>query len=131
MNEKVFEIREIGKVNLEFFEKGFGKLKTDDIIVTGERLQHIKTRHPNDYDLFEKYGKISVTEPDYVIKDCKNAGTVFMVKKMMNTNLNVVVRVALNSDKENIKNSILTFYRLRDRNLNKLIEKNEILYKKT
>ena len=81
MNEKVFEIREIGKVNLKFFEKGFGKLKTDDIIVTGERLQHIRTRHPNDYDLFEKYGKISVTEPDYVIKDCKNAGTVFMVKK--------------------------------------------------
>ena len=83
-----------------------------------------------DYDLFEKYGKDSVENPDFVIKDGKHDGTVFMVKKLQETNLNVVVRVVIETDKEGLKNSVMTFYRIRERNLRKLIDKNSLLYKK-
>lgn len=124
------EIRSLGKINLEPLEKEFGKIQTDDIIVTEERLKHIKTRHPEDYELFEKFGADSVSHPDAVIKDSKNAGTVFMIKKLPDTNLNVVVRVVLETDDNGLKNSVMTFYRIRERNLKKLIEKNELLYKK-
>lgn len=53
-----------------------------------------------------------------------------MVKKLAGTNLNVVVRVVLSTDKKELKNSVMTAYRLRDRNLRKMLERNEVLYKK-
>lgn len=126
----VTKIQNLGKINTKVLEKEFGKIQTDDIIVTNERIDHIKERHPEDYDLFEKYGRESVSDPDLIIKDIKNKGTVFMIKKLPETNLNVVVRVVLETDDSKLKNSVMTFYRIRERNLKKLIEKNGMLYKK-
>ena len=124
------EIKQLGKINKIFLEQEFGQLQTDDVIVTNERLQHIKNKHPEDYNLFEQYGVACVSEPDFIIKDEKNIGTVFLIKKMPETNLNIIIRLALNTDKTGIKNSVMTFYRLRNRNRNKLIAKNKLLYKK-
>ena len=109
-------------------EKEFGKLITDDLVVTDERIQHIKQRHPEDYELFEKYGKSAINDPDLVIKDTNNNGTVFIVKKLEKTNLNVVVRMVLAEDNPEYKNSIMTFYRIRERNLEKLINKHSLIY---
>ena len=66
--------------------------------------------------------------PDLIIRDSKHIGTVFAVKKLPDTNLNVVVRLVLETDEEGFKNSVMTFYRLRERNLKKLLEKNQLLY---
>lgn len=129
-DNNVAEIRGLGRINTALLEKEFGKIQTDRIIVTNERLLHIQERHPQDYELFEKYGQDSVQNPDYIIRDMKNKGTVFMVKKLPDTNLNVVVRVVLDTDKNGLQNSVMTFYRIRERNLRKMIEKNTLLYKK-
>ena len=53
-----------------------------------------------------------------------------MVKKISATNLNVVIRLALDIDESGYKNSIMTFYRIRDKNLKKLENKSELLYKR-
>ena len=133
------KIRFLAKIKKEvmIIEKEFGKIQTDEIIVTNEREEHIKVRHPEDYELFIKYGAETVRDPDIIIKDGKNEGTVFMIRKLPNTNLNVVVRVALETDEEGLKNSVMTFYRIRERNLRKMVEKNSgligkdsVLYKK-
>jgi len=128
--KEVLEMRSLGKINTAILEKEFGKIQTDEIVITNERISHIKERHSEDYALFEKYGAESVASPDFVIKDLKNKGTVFMVKRMPDTNLNVVVRVALETDDGKLKNSVMTFYRLREKNLEKLIRKNKLLYRK-
>lgn len=124
------EITILGKVNKALLEKEFGEIQTDEILITNERMDHIKQRHPEDYEFFEKFGIQSVTDPDLIIKDSKNEGTVFMIKKLLDTNLNVVARLALENDKPGFKNSVMTFYRIRERNLKKMIEKNTLLYKK-
>ena len=124
------EIRNRGKIDTTILEKEFGNIYTDEIIITNERICHIKERHPEDYSLFEEYGAESVTSPDLVIRDIKHIGTVFMVKRLPDTNLNVVVRVVLETDDSGLKNSVMTFYRIREKNLKKLIEKNGILYKR-
>lgn len=126
----MIEIYTLGKINIKILEKEYGKIQTNEIIVTNERLNHIKERHPEDYSLFEEYGVQSVTSPDLVIKDIKHIGTVFMVKKLPDTNLNVIVRVVLETDDSRLKNSVMTFYRIREKNLKKLIEKNDVLYRK-
>ena len=124
---KVATIRPLGKIKIDVIEKEFGTIQTDEIVVTNEREKHIKARHPEDYELFQKYGANTVNNPDFIIKDGKNQSTIFMVRKLPDTNLNVVVKVALDTDEEGLKNSVMTFYRLRERNLKKLIEKNSTL----
>lgn len=122
------EIITLGKIDKGPLEKVFGKMKTDEVVITGERLKHIKTRHPEDFGLFEKYGAESIAFPDIIISDGKHDGTVFMVKRLPETNLNVIVRLVLKDDNKP-KNSVMTFYRIRERNLKKLMERNAILYK--
>lgn len=124
------EILSLGNINISVLEKEFGKLQTSEIIVTGERIAHIRERHFIDYELFERYGAQCVQNPDYIIKDNKNENTVFMVKKLPNINLNVISKLALDTDKNGLKNSVMTFYRIRERNLKKLITKNTLLYSK-
>ena len=80
--------------------------------------------------MFEKYAKEIIENPEIIIKDEKNIGTVFMVKHLPSTNLNVVLRLALNSDNSGLKNSVMTAYRIRNKNLKKMEKKNKILYKK-
>lgn len=124
------EIKSLGRIDIKILESEYGEIKTDEIVVTNERLDHIKERHPEDFELFNTYGKESVEHPDMLIKDEKHEGTVFMIKKLPDTNLNVVVRVVLETDEEGLKNSVMTFYRIRERNLRKLTEKNKLLYKR-
>lgn len=128
-SDDVAEIIELGKFDTQPLEIEFGKLKTDELIVTNERIEHIKSRHPEDFNLFEKYSLSVVVEPDFIIKDEKNVNTVFMVKKLENTNLNLVVKIILETDEKDLKNSVMTFYRIRERNLKKLVDRNKTLYK--
>lgn len=128
-SDDVAEIIELGKFDTQPLEIEFGKLKTDELIVTNERIEHIKSRHPEDFNLFEKYSLSVVVEPDFIIKDEKNINTVFMVKKLENTNLNLVVKIILETDEKDLKNLVMTFYRIRERNLKKLVDRNKTLYK--
>lgn len=66
------EIISLGRMNIEILKSEFGTIQTDEIIVTDERIDHIKNRHPEDYSLFTIYGAVSVSDPDFVIKDEKN-----------------------------------------------------------
>lgn len=78
--------------------------------------------------MFEQYGRESILSPDILIQDIKNVGTVFAVKKLPDTNLNVFLRLVLDTDNPDFKNSVMTFYRIREKNLKKLMEKNPVLY---
>lgn len=128
--ETLAEIRKIGEIDLEKLEQEFGTIQTSEIIITSERILHIQQRHPKDYALFEKYGTDAVIDPDCIIKDEKHVGTVFLIKRLEETNLNVVVRLVLCCDNCKLKNSVMTFYRIREKNLKKLEKKNKVLYKK-
>ena len=125
--EKI-EITVLGNLDPTSLSAFFGQLQTTEVVVTAERIAHIKERHPEDFLLFEQYGRETVLSPDLIIRDDKHTGTIFAVKKLPDTNLNVVVRLVLETDEVGLKNSIMTFYRLRERNLKKLIEKNQLLY---
>ena len=66
------EIQSLGNIDIQVLTKEFVNIQTDEIIVTNERISHIKERHPEDYNLFEKYGRESVISPDLIIKDLKD-----------------------------------------------------------
>lgn len=122
------EVQELGHLAPAPLEKVFGQLRTTEVVVTPERAEHIRVRHPQDYELFQQYGRTAVEQPDLLIRVLKHRGTVFAVKKLPGTNLNVLLRLVLEEDDPQLKNSVMTFYRIRDKNLKKLIEKNQLLY---
>ena len=53
-----------------------------------------------------------------------------MIKKLADTNLNILLRLVLENDDPSFKNSIMTAYQLNDRKVIKLIDKHKLLYKK-
>ena len=118
----------LGNLDPTPFTPVFGSLQTTEVVVTDERIAHIKERHPEDYSLFEQYGREAIFDPDMLVQDMKHVGTVFAIKKLPETNLNVVLRLVLDTDDPNFKNSVMTFYRIRDKNLKKLLDKNPLLY---
>lgn len=123
-------MRYIGNIDKDIFEKEFGTLITDEVVLTEERIQHIKDGHSEDYDLFEKYNKKILESPDIVLKDLKNHNTVFMIKHIDETNMNVVLKLAVFKDEKHPKNSIMTAYRIRDKNVKKLEKKYKTIYKR-
>ena len=125
--EKI-EMTFLGNLDPTPFTPVFGSLQTTEVVVTDERIAHIKERHPEDYSLFEQYGREAIFDPDMLVQDMKHVGTVFAIKKLPETNLNVVLRLVLDTDDPNFKNSVMTFYRIRDKNLKKLLDKNPLLY---
>ena len=129
-DDKLEKTHILGKIDIASLETEFGRIQTDEIIITAERLSHIIKQHPQDFLLFKQNVANIIKSPDFILKDIKHSGTVFMIKSMTDTNLNVVVRVALVTDVEGLKNSVMTCYRIRDSNLKKLIKKNKLIYKK-
>lgn len=124
------ELKVLGEIDERALEEELGDLQTAEVIVTEERLKHIRDRHPQDMELFELYGQETIVEPDIIIKDTKNEGTVFMIKSLPGCNINVVVRLALRTEVEGLKNSVMTFYRIRTKNLDKMLKKNKVIYRK-
>lgn len=124
------ELLEIGKIKKELFRRKYNNIKTDKVIITQERIHHIQVRHPDDYELFIKYRKECVECPDIIINDDKNTETVFMIKKLSDMNLNIVIRLSLKNEENLLNHSVMTCWRIRNKNLKKMMRKNQILYKK-
>jgi hypothetical protein len=77
-----------------------------------------------------EYSLDVISDPDIIIKDMDHQNSVFMIKRLTETNVNVIVKLITDTDDSEHKNSVMTFYRIRDKNLKKLEDKNKILYKK-
>ena len=55
------------KLNREIYKVVTADIACDEVIITDKQIEHIKERHPDDYELFAKYADLAVTEPDYII----------------------------------------------------------------
>ena len=122
----------IGKINKDVLGKYKERIITEDVILTYERKEHIMSRHKEVYDeIFDNICEI-LYSPDYVLEDDKNSETLLIIKalKVNNDNLIVVLKLNTNCDNSNKYNSILTVWKIRDRNLKKQLEKKQIIYSK-
>ena len=61
----------IGQINTEIYKCIAEDITTPEVIITDERIQHIKDRHPNDYEQYYTYLKDIVENPDYIIETPK------------------------------------------------------------
>lgn len=119
----------IGKIDKRKLGQ-YGKIiVTEDVVLTDERNLHIYEKHKKDYEIIIHNIEQAILEPKEILIDMKNNDTVFFIKKLNKNNLNVVVKLNTINDDKHPKNSIMTAWIIRDKNLQKLRKANEIIYK--
>lgn len=123
----------IGVLNTELFSCVSDNIVSKEVIITDERIQHIKDRHPKDYERFSTYIPLIISEPDYIIHD-ERENTAMVLKEVAIENSDEHFRIALKlitaSDDPAYKNSILTFMHVRKKEYERIIRNKKILYKR-
>ena len=99
----------VGKLNKEIFCCISEEIRTDEVIITEDRINHIIERRGKEF--YNKYSGMFrkiIEEPDYIFMD--NENTALICKKMESEGktINLVVRLVLLSDNPEYKNSIIT-----------------------
>ena len=130
--EEEHSLHFIGKIDKHMYQGVTSDIVTDEVIITDERIEHIKNHHPNDYERYQSYLSLMVESPDYIIAD-ERPNTALVLKEIFDENTNecfrLALRLATSSDCENYKNSILTFWKTREKEYSRLIKNKNILYK--
>ena len=71
----------------------------------------------------------TIEQPDYVFDDRKNVNTAVLIRESGKTNLNVVVRLALEDHPAGLFSSVITLYPMSAKRLRRLMRKVKAVYK--
>jgi hypothetical protein len=123
--------QKIGKLNLNKLGKYKKLLATDEVILTEERIHHIKEKHQEQYDELKEYIEWVVYDPDYILQDMQHNETIILLKEILKDEkrIKMIIRLSVNKF-ENKSNSIITFWKIRKRDYNKTIQKSKIIFQK-
>ena len=108
------------------------RIVTDDVILTDERIKHIKTHHPGDFEKYGQYTTTIIENPDYVLEDSKNKDTILCMKTIEEPAKNVQIVIKLNTNKKakDKQNSILTLWKIKNSTYNQFIRNKKNLWKR-
>ena len=124
-------MRFVGKLNKEIFRCISEDIRTDEVIITEERIQHVNDRHPGEHEKIKEYLKEAVENPDYIIAD-KHPDTGLIIKeiKTEDTYIQLVLRVCTSKDEIEFKNSVISLWEISERRLQNYLRNKSILYKR-
>ena len=126
----VNDVHFIGKIDVEKYKCVTSDIITDEVVITNKQIEHIKERHPNDYERFGSYFKEIVANPDYIIEANKpNSALILKEIQEGREKFKTILRVITSTDNPDFKNSIITFMKIDDREWNRIIKNKKILYK--
>ncbi len=120
----------IGKLDKKIFSCVTSDIQTDEVIITDERIQHIKDRHPNDYEKYCGYMERIIQNPDYIVETNKRNTAVILKKIEENgESFKLILRIVMKDDPKDYKNSVISFWRVGDTTWKKTLKNKKILYK--
>lgn len=125
------DVHTVGKIDGGIYKCINKDIVTDEVIITDERIRHIKERHPDDYERFCMYIPEIMLVPDYII-EAKKPNTAVILKEIKNQGekFKLVLRLKVESDPEEYKNSIMTFWHIGDTTWRKSLKNKKILYRR-
>ncbi len=121
----------VGQINLEVFRCVSEDIITTEVIITDERIKHIKARHPNDYENYSQHMTSIIEDPDYIIED-NNPDSAVLLKEITegNERFQLVIRLSTSKNDSEWKNSVITFLKISERTWNKYLRNKKVLYKR-
>lgn len=123
----------IGKIDRAMFAGIAPEIVTDEVILTSERVEHIRQRHPDDYDRYRQYLQEVITAPDYIIRDRRPATAILLKELQLIADaprVCLALRLVTPEDCQDRKNSVITFWKVKKKEYNRLIRNREVLYKR-
>lgn len=120
----------IGKIDIEKYQVVSENIRTDEVVITDERIQHIKERHPNDYEQYMQYISEIVKNPDYIL-EANKPNTAFLLKEFIHEEkrFQLILRIAVEGDNPGYKNSVITFLKVEEKRYRRYLRTKKILYK--
>lgn len=120
----------IGKLDIEIYKCVTADIQTDEVIITDERIQHIKERHPDDFERYCQYMREIIEKPEYIIEANKPRSALLLKTFTEGEDVfKTVLRLITADDDPEFKNSIITFMKIDDKEYKRLVKNKKVLYK--
>ena len=120
----------IGKLDIEIYKCVTADIQTDEVIITDERIQHIKERHPNDFERYCQYMREIIENPEYIVEANKPKSALLLKTFTEGEDVfKTVLRLITSDDDPAFKNSIITFMKIDDKEYKRLVKNKKVLYK--
>lgn len=120
----------VGRIDIEKYKVISDRIRTDEVVITEERIQHIKGRHPQDFEKYSAYMKDIVENPQYIL-EANKPDTAFVLKEYIEAGnrFQLILRLAVEGDKPEYKNSVITFLKVEEKRFKRYLRTKKILYK--
>ena len=124
-------MHEVGRIDIEKYKCVTPEIVTDEVVITDERIAHIRERHPDDYERFVSYIPQIIDDPDYIV-DANKANTAVLLKEIEENGekFKLILRLKMQNDPAEYKNSVISFWHIGNTTWKKTIKNKKILYKK-
>ena len=119
----------LGDIDIELYRRFFPDIHTSEVVITDERMQHVKEGHPEVTDADFLYLPKVITCPDYIFSD-PAPNTVRLMKSFYESGkcFRAVVKISICEDNKDYKNSVLTFISISEKRYNRYVRKDTILF---
>ena len=124
------DVQFVGKIDRELYRCVSEDITTDEVIITDERVQHIKDRHPGHYEKVRPFLQAAVAQPDYILAD-KAPHTALVLKRVVENGerIQVVMRLHTSADLPDFKNSVISAWEVSEARWRNYLRNKTILYK--
>lgn len=124
-------MHKIGKLNPDIYQCVTKDIQTYEVIITEKQIEHIKERHPNDYERYFVYAKEIIENPDYIL-EANKPNTAFILKHITDNgkNYELILRLKTSEDPEEYKNSVITFLKIEEKRYHRYLRTKKVLYKR-
>lgn len=124
-------MRYVGKLDKSIYRCITGDIISDEVIITDERMEHIKVRHPGHLEKVMPFLAVAVEAPDYILEDV-NPHTGLVLKQVEENGLRfqVILRIQTPADHSGFQNSVISAWVISERRWNNYVRSRKILYKR-
>ena len=121
----------VGKIDVVKYKCITPDITTDEVVITQERIEHIKARHPGDYEVIEPYLELALRYPDFILEDGKHENTGLILKQITENDLRfqIIIKIHTSVDEPQFSNSILSAWKISEDRWKCYINNKKILYK--
>lgn len=121
----------IGNIDKEIYRCVIDDILTSEVVITDKQIEHIKERHPGDYECFYRFLGEMIAQPDYILEANKpNTALILKQIKLENKRFQLVLRLKTAQDPVEYKNSVITFFKIEQKKWEKYLRNKKILYRR-
>ncbi|MDR0445945.1 MAG: hypothetical protein LBH17_02765 [Oscillospiraceae bacterium] len=129
-NGGVYRLFFVGRINTKLFKEIMTVL-TDEVILTEKQIEHIKERHPRDYERYAAHIPEILSTPDYIL-EANKPNSLVLLKKFSSDDgrFQLILRLKSSADDVGFSNSVITFMKIEEKRYLRYLRAKKILYKR-